>query len=54
MADLLLRKSSYALHYKSRKQRGDGLEAMILAVVERQMSFDELIDWFRQRIIRVR
>lgn len=51
---LMLNKSGYTLRHKSRRQRDHDMEAVILSVVERKMSFDELVRWFHQRIVRIK
>jgi death-on-curing protein len=41
MVDLFLRKSGYAM------------ETMILDVVTHRLDFGQLVEWFRQRIVRI-
>lgn len=53
MVALLLRKSGYTLDHKNVRRRNIEMETMILAVVERRMNFENLVDWFRQRIVKV-
>ncbi len=53
MATLLLRKSGYALRHKSRQQRNREMEVMILDVVAHRLDFGQLVEWFRQRIVRI-
>lgn len=52
--NLLLRKSGYILRHQSKPIANREVEAMIVAIVEHQMSFDELVTWFRERIVSVR
>ena len=48
---LLLKKSGFRLVTKPRDGSLDqAVEKMVLAVVEREMTFDDLVDWFRARI----
>lgn len=51
MVALLIRKSGYRLRHKDRRRRDREMEEMILAVVEHRMSFDKLVEWFRERIV---
>jgi len=50
MMNLLLLRSGYHLRGDSEQQVNADVEAMILALVEHRMSFDEVIMWFEQRI----
>src|SRR5487761_720279 len=52
--NLLLRKSGYILRHRSRPVANREVEAMIVAIVEHRMSFDELVIWFQERIVSVR
>lgn len=51
---LMLHKSGYTIRHKSGRGRDRDMEAVILSVVEHKMSFDDLVGWFRQRIVRVK
>jgi death on curing protein len=51
MMNLLLLRSGYRLHRVSERQINADVEAMILALVEHRMTFDETVAWLRQRIV---
>jgi death-on-curing protein len=53
MVDLFLRKSGYALRHRSRRQLNYAMETMILDVVTHRLDFNQLVDWFHQRLVRV-
>jgi death-on-curing protein len=50
MMNLLLRRSGYDLRAESDEQLNIDIEAMILALVEHRMSFDEVVAWLEQRV----
>jgi death on curing protein len=50
LLNLLLLKSRYGLRARSEAQLNRDVEDMILNVVQHQLTFDDLVDWFRQRI----
>ncbi len=52
MAILLVR-SGYQLRYMDVEQYNAEVEEMVVAVVERRMNFEQLVAWFRERIIRM-
>lgn len=52
--NLFLRKSGYILRHRSKPVANREVETMIVAIVEHQMSFDDLVVWLRERIVRVR
>lgn len=54
VVSLFLRKSGYLLRHKSQAVRNHEIEQMIVDVVERRLSFNQLADWFRQRIVRIK
>ena len=49
VTDLLLRRSGYDLEVKP----DDWIDDMVVAVADNRMDFDEIVQWFKQRIIRV-
>jgi death-on-curing protein len=53
MLDLLLARSGYRLTAKNRRQLNAETEIMILDLVEHRMSFDDVVEWFRQRLVSV-
>lgn len=50
MMNLLLLRSGYFLRGESEQQINTDVEAMILALVEHHMSFDDVVAWLEQRI----
>ena len=50
MMNLLLRRSGYFLRVSDEQRLNDDAEAMILAVVEHDMAFDDVVRWFQERI----
>jgi death on curing protein len=50
MLNLLLVRSGYYLRGRSDKQINADVEAMILALVEHRMSFDDVVAWLERRI----
>ena len=50
MMNLLLRRSGYFLRSSDEKQLNVEAEAMILAVVKHDMTFDDVVRWFKERI----
>jgi death on curing protein len=53
--NLLLGESGYRLRGEDEFERHNAeIEEMVLAVVERRMSFEQLVAWFRERIVRRR
>jgi death on curing protein len=50
MMSLLLRRSGYHLRAESEEQLNIDVEAMILALVEHHMSFDDVVAWLEQRV----
>lgn len=51
MMNLLLLRSGYQLRGVSEQQVNADVEAMILALVEHRMSFDEVVTWLEHRIV---
>lgn len=49
---LFLDKSGYMLLAENEDRLNLEVEAMILDVVEHRLSFDELVLWFRERLVR--
>jgi death-on-curing protein len=49
---LFLHRSGYTLTAGEEDQLNIDVEQMVLDVVEHRMSFDELVLWFRERIVR--
>ena len=49
---LFLHRSGYTLGAGDEDQLNAAVEQMVLDVVEHRMSFDELVLWFRERIVR--
>jgi death on curing protein len=54
MAMLLLARSGYKLRDKYKVRLNSEVEEMVLRVVEHRMTFDELVVWFRTRILPIR
>lgn len=53
--NLLLGESGYRLRREHEFERHNAeVEEMVLAVVERRMNFEQLVAWFRERIVRRR
>jgi death-on-curing protein len=50
MMNLLLLRSGYFLRGESEQQINTDVEAMILALVEHHMSFDDVVAWLKLRI----
>lgn len=50
LVDLLLNKSGYVLSPLPAENIEDATEEMILGSVQHQLSFDDLVEWFRLRI----
>ena len=50
MMNLLLLRSGYFLRGESERQINTDVEAMILALVEHHMSFDDVVAWLELRI----
>lgn len=50
MLNMLLTRSGYRLVADSERQLNIDVENMILAIVEHQMTFDEVVTWLEQRI----
>jgi death-on-curing protein len=46
----LLTRSGYALRPVSGERMDDAIESMILDVVNRRMSFDDVVAWFQKRV----
>jgi death-on-curing protein len=53
MMNLLLRRSGYYLRAASAEQLNSDVEAMILALVEHRMNFNDVVAWLEQRITRI-
>jgi death-on-curing protein len=53
MMNLLLLRSGYSIRGGSEQQINTDVEAMILALVEHHMSFDDVIVWLEQRIVTI-
>lgn len=51
MMNLLLLRSGYQLRGASEHRINADVEAMILALVEHRMSFDEAVAWLQQRVV---
>jgi death on curing protein len=49
----LLIRSGYVLRSINKVNRNDAAEAMVLAVVKNEMSFDDLVAWFKARLVRL-
>ena len=49
---LFLHRSGYTLVAGEEDRLNIDIEQMVLDVVEHRMSFDELVLWFRERIVR--
>ena len=53
LMDLILTNSGYKLAVaKSDQSIGYAVEIMVLAVAQNHLSYDELVEWFNQRIRR--
>jgi prophage maintenance system killer protein len=52
MMSLLLGRSGYNIGAANERQLNTDVETMILDVVEHRMSFEELVGWLEQRIVR--
>ena len=52
LMDLLLNKSGYRLTECVDADLNDAVENMVVALANRRMSFDDLVDWFKLRIHR--
>lgn len=52
VTSLFLRRSGYKLDDRDSRRLDADVEQMILAVVEHRMTFDEIIAWFTQRVVR--
>jgi death on curing protein len=52
MMSLLLRRSGYNIDAANERRLNTDVETMILDVVEHRMSFEELVRWLEQRIVR--
>ena len=50
MLNLLLRRSGYYLRANNQQKLNNDVEAMILALVEHRMNFDEMVIWLERRI----
>lgn len=50
MLNLLLRRSGYHLRANNQLQLNIDVEAMILALVEHRMNFDEVVAWLEEKI----
>ena len=48
---LLLTRSGYRFSISDPQTLNDALEEMIVAVVEHRMSFDDLVIWFKARLV---
>jgi death on curing protein len=53
MMNLLLLRSGYFLRGESEQQINTDVEAMILALVEHHMSFDDVVAWLELRIVPI-
>ena len=53
MLNLLLRRSGYYLKASNERRLNADVEAMILALVEHRMSFDEVVVWLEERVVSV-
>lgn len=53
MAYLFLRRSGYDVDKADERRLNREIEDMILAVVDHRMTFDQITDWFSERILRV-
>jgi hypothetical protein len=53
MTAVLLGRSGYKLRDDDVDLLNKEVEEMVLAVVERQMTFDELTAWFKERIVEL-
>jgi death on curing protein len=51
---LLLERSGYALVFPNSAAMNQQLEAMVLAVAEHQMAFNDIAAWIKARLIRLR
>jgi death on curing protein len=49
--NLMLTRSGYRLSSKDEAQLNIDMENMILDLVERRVTFDEVVAWFKQRIV---
>jgi death on curing protein len=53
MAYLFLRRSGYDFDQADERRLNREIEDMILAVVDHSMTFDQITDWFSERIFQV-
>ena len=54
LVNLLILRSGYAFNVSDRRRLETDMENMLLALVDHRMTFDELLAWFKQRIISQR
>jgi death on curing protein len=53
MTVVLLARSGYKLRDDDEDRLNSDVEEAVLAVVEHRMTFDELVTWFKARIVKV-
>lgn len=52
MLAILLAQSGYSMEFEDRDILNDEIVAMVLAVAERRMTFDEIVRWIKGRLFR--
>ncbi len=52
MVYLFLRRSGYDFDRSDERRLNTDIENMILAIVDHTMTFEQIVEWFRQRIVR--
>jgi hypothetical protein len=54
MLGILLDRSGYELVFPTSLAMNQQLEAMVLAVAEHQMEFDDIAAWIKARLVKLR
>ena len=53
MLGILLWGSGYTLEFPDAETLNDEVEEMILAVAEHRMSFDDIVTWIKERLVKL-